>query len=55
MIIIQQAIPMTRLTVSIPDELEKELRKAVYDRYGMKKGNISKAVVEALRLWLKSA
>jgi hypothetical protein len=44
---------MGRLVLIIPDELEQRFRDAVYRRYGMKKGNIAKAVIEALEMWIK--
>jgi hypothetical protein len=43
---------MGRLVLNIPDELEKKFREAVYRRYGMKKGNITRAIVEALEMWV---
>jgi hypothetical protein len=43
---------MGRLVLNIPDELEKKFREAVYKRYGMKKGNITRAIVEALEMWV---
>jgi len=42
-----------RLLVVIDDELEEEFRKAVARIYGFKKGALSKAIEEAIRLWLK--
>jgi metal-responsive CopG/Arc/MetJ family transcriptional regulator len=45
-------VHMSRLVLTVPEELEKRFRDAVYKRYGMKKGNISKAVREALELWI---
>jgi len=44
---------MGKISVSIPDELEKEIRIKAMKKFGMKKGYLSKAVMEALRLWLK--
>jgi len=41
------------LHVRINDELEKKFRKRVLDVYGVKKGALSKAVEEAIKLWLK--
>jgi len=41
-----------RLVLTIPEELEQRFREAVYKRFGMKKGNITKAVVEALESWI---
>jgi hypothetical protein len=43
---------MGKLVLTIPDELEQKFRDAVYKRYGMKKGNITKAVIEALKMWI---
>ncbi len=40
------------LKVTIPDDLEKEFREEIFKSKGMKKGNISKAVEEAIRLWI---
>lgn len=44
---------MGRITVNLPDELEKMLRHRVIQKYGSKRGALSKAVVEAVKLWLK--
>jgi len=44
---------MTKINIVIPDDLLKQLRHAVVDRYGGEKGSLSKAVVEAIQLWLK--
>lgn len=43
---------MGRLNLVIEDKLEKEFRDKVFQRYGMKKGNIQLAVEEALRDWI---
>jgi hypothetical protein len=43
---------MGKLVFTVSEELEKKFREAVYKRYGMKKGNISKAIREALELWI---
>lgn len=42
------------LKVTIPDELEKEFREEIFKSKGMKKGNISKAVEEAIQLWIEN-
>ena len=42
---------MGRISVEIPDELEKQLRFKTIERFGGKKGDLSKAVAEALRAW----
>jgi len=46
------SVEMGRLVITIPDELEREFREAVYKRYGMRKGNITKAVIDALKMWV---
>jgi len=38
--------------VDIPDELEKQLRFKTIDRFGGKKGDLSRAVEEAVRTWI---
>jgi hypothetical protein len=43
---------MGKISVSIPDSLEKELRIKAMEKFGMKKGYLSEAVIEALKLWL---
>lgn len=44
---------MARLNLILPDELVKELRMKVLEVYDAEKGSLSKAVAEAIRLWLK--
>ncbi len=44
---------MGRLDVVIPDDLEKQFRRGVLDKYGAEKGALSKAIAEAMRLWLR--
>jgi len=39
-------------TVVIPEKLDKQFRAEVARRLGYEKGNISKAIVEAIKLWL---
>jgi len=41
-----------RLVIVIPDELERKFREEVYKRYGMKKGNLTRAVKEAIKDWI---
>ncbi len=43
----------TRLNLVVDEDLEQKFRRAVFDKYGMKKGNIQKAVEEALQDWMK--
>lgn len=42
-----------RLDIIIPDDLEKQFRMKVLDKFGAEKGALSKAMAEAMRLWLK--
>ncbi len=44
---------MGRLDAIIPDDLDHELRIRVAELYGGERGALSKAVTEAIRLWLK--
>jgi len=41
-----------RISVDVPDELEKQLRLKTVERFGGKKGDLSKAVEEAIRKWI---
>ena len=43
---------MGRISVDIPDELEKKLRFKTIDRFGGKKGDLSRAVEEAVKTWV---
>jgi len=43
---------MGRICVEIPDELEKNLRFKTIERFGGKKGDLSKAVEEAIKTWV---
>ena len=43
---------MGRLDIVIPDELEKELRVEIIKRLGGKKGDMSKAISEAIEQWI---
>jgi len=42
-----------KINLIISDELEKNFRNAVFKRYGLKRGNISKAIEEALNDWIE--
>ena len=44
---------MAELHVILADDLVKELRVKVLEVYGSEKGALSKAVADAIRLWLK--
>jgi hypothetical protein len=43
---------MGRISVELPDELEKQLRLKTVERFGGKKGDLSKAAEEAVRTWI---
>jgi hypothetical protein len=43
---------MGRISVDLPDELEKQLRIKTVERFGGKKGDLSRAVQEAVKTWI---
>jgi hypothetical protein len=43
---------MGKKNVVVSDELWERFRGAVYKRKGLRKGDLSKAVAEALELWM---
>ena len=43
---------MGRISVDLPDELEKQLRLKTVEKFGGKKGDLSRAVEEAVRIWI---
>jgi hypothetical protein len=43
---------MGRISVDVPDELEKQLRLKTVERFGGKKGDLSRAIEEAVRTWI---
>lgn len=43
---------MGRISVELSDELEKRLRLKTIERFGGKKGDLSKAVEEAVKTWV---
>ncbi len=43
---------MGKMNIVLPDDLETKFRDAVYRRKGMKKGNISEALEEAIECWI---
>jgi hypothetical protein len=44
---------MGRVSVYISDELEKKLRFKTIERFGGRKGDLSKAVEEAVKTWVE--
>ena len=45
---------MGKLNVLLPDEVETRFRKAVFEKMGMKKGNLSEAMEEAVDMWIRA-
>jgi hypothetical protein len=43
---------MGRINVELSDELEKELRFKTIERFGGRKGDLSRAVEEAVTTWV---
>lgn len=43
---------MGRIDIILDDDLEKEFRGEVFKGYGMKKGNITQAIEEAIKMWI---
>lgn len=43
---------MGRLNLAVKDDVESKFREAVFKRNGMKKGNLTQAVEEAMLLWI---
>ena len=44
---------MGRMSFDLPKELDDKFRIAIAERYGMRKGNLSKAIEAAIELWIK--
>ena len=45
---------MGNIKVILPDNLEQKFREEVFKSKGMKKGNITLAIEEAVQLWIES-
>ncbi len=43
---------MGRISVKIPDQLEKQLRLKTVERFAGKKGDLTRAVEEAIKIWM---
>lgn len=52
--ILPDMIKMGKLNLIISDELDDKFRLEVAKRLGMKKGNLTKAVEEAMEMWVNS-
>ncbi len=46
---------MGRMQIVISDKTENELRSKAAQKFGLKKGSISKAIEEAINRWIKNA
>lgn len=44
---------MGRINIIIPDDLENKLRREIAKRFGLRKGNIQRAMEEAIKMWIK--
>jgi hypothetical protein len=44
---------MGRISVDLPDELEKQLRIKTIEKFGGKKGDLTRAVEEAVKTWVE--
>ena len=44
---------MGRIDVILPDDLEKKFRNKVFKKFGMKRGNITAAIQEAIEQWIE--
>ena len=45
---------MGKIIIALEDDLEKRFREEVFRRHGMKKGNLSNAISNAIELWLRT-
>lgn len=45
---------MGKINVVLSDDVEKRFRKAVFEKKGMKKGNIWEALEEAIESWMST-
>lgn len=43
---------MGKMNIDILDELDEQFREAVFNRFGMKKGNLTIAIEEAITDWI---
>jgi hypothetical protein len=43
---------MARISVYLPDELEKELRFKTIEKFGGRKGDLTRAVENAVQTWV---
>jgi len=43
---------MGKMTIDISDELDEQFRETVFNRFGMKRGNLTIAIEEAIKEWI---
>lgn len=43
---------MGKMNIVLEDNLEEKFRRAVFESKGMKKGNISESIREAIEMWI---
>jgi hypothetical protein len=53
-LILKNVKSMGKLNLVICDELDEQFRSEVAKRLGMRKGNLTKAIEQAIDLWLKT-
>ncbi len=46
---------MGQLEIVLPDDLENKFRRLAFKKFGYKRGAISAAAGEAIRLWIKKS
>ena len=51
-LLIKYVSKMGKMTIDISDELDDQFREKVFNRFGMKKGNLTLAIEEALKDWI---
>jgi hypothetical protein len=45
---------MGKMNIVLKDDIEGKFRKAVFEKKGMRKGNISEALEEAIVMWVQA-
>lgn len=45
---------MGRLDIILDDDLDKEFREEAFKQLGLRRGSISSAIEDAIRLWIKT-
>jgi hypothetical protein len=44
-----------KINVKVKEEIDKKFREEVFKRKGMRKGNITEAIEEAMLLWINTS